>query len=643
MPGTWLQYGVDALDAGYAGSLQPRRRSVRRGPLPARGRRAQEPSRGDSSPTTTPDAYLESVLLRCEAHLELSQGGNRESHWAHRRPPAGQSVAPGFRLLPSRAPLLALAPVAGNAFGGELRRRGRIRGFGRRHGRDRRHRRLYPPPPREAIARTAANGQRPQVPCRASSSTWSRRPTPTLSPSRAGASSSSGDLYALGRYLMLRDVYGDVFTYAGLGSIASTYQPGSSRRTDLAWRARLANAVANSNESSSPSQAASAGRELPATLKVAPPSASGRMPVLSAGSPFGAHRSSAPSASFAKGKVRLYAHPGNPDALAAATRLHSHSHAASGRVPLRAGSVVARGTVLGRVRVAPGTHAGHLRFAIQPAGDSSTIDPRPIIANWIALEASLHPQGAAKGESDLLGATASGVFLQSKSELQRALLSDPNVSMPACGARSRRRGRDRPARAGRARVPLARRLAPHRRCAALRERRIRRAGAAHRQGRRRRRRHLGDQRHSDRQPPGRRDHHRPHHQGALDAPRFVRPLPDRQSHALSRREQHARARGPLERDSRRLPSRRRLESPSPAVLSARLAHSSRKRVPASHAPAAMLTMMQWDQLIARIGAIPRRRSPPSPRQRRSSTPSARRAAVARACAWGRGRAPGDAS
>src|SRR5205085_2658321 len=184
----------------------------------------------------------------------------------------------------------------------------------------------------------------------------------------------------------------------------------------------LVNALAHSSESSSPSQAASAGRELPVTLKVATPSTSGRMPVLSAGSPFRARRSYPPSASLAKGKVRLFAHPGNPDALAVAARMNSHSHAASGRLPLRVGSVVARGTILGRVRTPHGASAGHLRFSIQPAGDSATIDPRPIIANWIALEASLHPKGAAKGETDLLGATATGVFLQSKTELQRALL-----------------------------------------------------------------------------------------------------------------------------------------------------------------------------------------------------------------------------
>ena len=33
-----------------------------------------------------------------------------------------------------------------------------------------------------------------------------------------------GHSHALGRYLVLRDVYGDIFTYAGLGSIAPRYR-----------------------------------------------------------------------------------------------------------------------------------------------------------------------------------------------------------------------------------------------------------------------------------------------------------------------------------------------------------------------------------------------------------------------------------
>jgi hypothetical protein len=100
-------------------------------------------------------------------------------------------------------------------------------------------------------------------------------------------------------------------------------------------------------------------------------------------------------------------------------------------LPLRVGSVIAGGTALGHVYVGPGAKGGHLRFAIRPAGDPNTIDPRPILANWKQLNAALHPQGA-KGESSLIGATASEAFLLSKSQLERDVLADPGIVMPAC-------------------------------------------------------------------------------------------------------------------------------------------------------------------------------------------------------------------
>ena len=75
---------------------------------------------------------------------------------------------------------------------------------------------------------------------------------------------------------------------------------------------------------------------------------------------------------------------------------------------------------------------GHLRFAIRPGGDPSTIDPRPILQNWAQLDAALHPQGVT-GDTNLLGATASGVFLMSKDELERTVLSDPGIDIYACG------------------------------------------------------------------------------------------------------------------------------------------------------------------------------------------------------------------
>ena len=87
--------------------------------------------------------------------------------------------------------------------------------------------------------------------------------------------------------------------------------------------------------------------------------------------------------------------------------------------------------MLGRVGAPPGAKDGHLRFAIRPAGDPSTIDPRAILANWAQLDAALHPQGA-KGNPSLLGATASDVFLLSKSRLEREVLSDPGIALSAC-------------------------------------------------------------------------------------------------------------------------------------------------------------------------------------------------------------------
>jgi hypothetical protein len=92
---------------------------------------------------------------------------------------------------------------------------------------------------------------------------------------------------------------------------------------------------------------------------------------------------------------------------------------------------VPEGTVLGQVDLPPGAKDGHLQFAIRPAGDPVTIDPAPILENWVELSAALHPRGA-KSAQGLLGATAAELFLISKSRLQSEILSDPGVRLSAC-------------------------------------------------------------------------------------------------------------------------------------------------------------------------------------------------------------------
>jgi hypothetical protein len=197
----------------------------------------------------------------------------------------------------------------------------------------------------------------------------------------------------LGRYVILRDVYGDVFTYAGLGAVAHSYVLPKSE-----------------SAASPPSQSAGTARS-------------------SSRSSTGA---SAAASKPTTGKVRVFARPNrNPDAQAAIAGARIATGTSSGRLPLRAGSVVAEGTVLGRVSDPSSARAGHLRFAIQPAGDTSTIDPRAILSNWTQLDAALHPQGA-KDRPSLLGATASDAFLLSKGQLEREVLSDPGVGLSAC-------------------------------------------------------------------------------------------------------------------------------------------------------------------------------------------------------------------
>ncbi len=169
-------------------------------------------------------------------------------------------------------------------------------------------------------------------------------------------------------------------------------------------------------------------------------------------------------------------------AARAATRGAGQSDGHGGRwLPLRLGSVVSQGTVLGHLKGLPGTgsvaatsaasgsaasvgaasgsgasgsvspqstplgsgasgvigispaaRSSRLRFAIRPGGDAATVDPRPILANWRQLQVALHPKGA-KAALDLLGATAAQVFLMSQSELERTVLADPGIDIYACG------------------------------------------------------------------------------------------------------------------------------------------------------------------------------------------------------------------
>jgi hypothetical protein len=371
-PSTWLQYGVDALNAGYADPYNPIDAIYAAARyLNAAG--AAHNLSGAILAYNHSEAYVSSVLLRAKLIAAYpDQVIATLTGLIDGRPPVtGRRIGWGA---PSAPPAVAAAlPPSSSATAGATA--------------------TSPPSPTAGTAvGSATSGGLRLVDVRG-------EPNARAVAVQDGRIVKLGYSRKLGRYVILRDVYGDVFTYAGLGSIAHSYKPSKPQSA-------AASATSQGAGTSAPS---------------APGSSAAGVPAAAAG------------VAKPTGKVRVFARPyRNPDAQAAVAGAGMlGASTAGGRLALRVGSVVAEGTALGGVSASAGSKDGHLRFAIQPVGDASTVDPRAILSNWTQLDAALHPQGA-KGHPSLLGATASDVFLLSKGQLEREVLSDPGVALSAC-------------------------------------------------------------------------------------------------------------------------------------------------------------------------------------------------------------------
>jgi soluble lytic murein transglycosylase-like protein len=422
MPATWIQYGVDAINAGYADPYNPVD-AIFAAARYLRAAGAASNLHGAILAYNHSEEYVQSVLLRAKLISSYPKNviATLTGLTDGRLPVSGKQVVWGaLSTAPSPSTLASgsSATAGATAVASDPTK---------------------PSAPTSAAATAPGSSAAPSPTAAAATAGKAAKhppalhlvdlmsaPNATVVAAQDGRVVKLGSSKKLGKYLILRDVYGDVFTYAGFGSIASHYpKPKKPKTPKLASSSDASTLPAVKAGEAKPTQPATAGHHAPVTLKVKqrsakPAGGAGASTVSSAGEP------EAPST----GKVRLFAHPGNPDALASAAK---HSSSIAGKLlPLRAGSIVSKGTVLGRVRTPANASAGHLRFAIRPGGDQSTVDPRPILKNWSQLGAALHPQGA-NGENDLLGATASGVFLMSKEELERTVLSDPGIDIYQCG------------------------------------------------------------------------------------------------------------------------------------------------------------------------------------------------------------------
>jgi Transglycosylase SLT domain len=254
-----------------------------------------------------------------------------------------------------------------------------------------------------------------------------------------GEVTAVGDSPTLGRYVSLRDAYGNTYTYAELGSVATVY-PLLEPRVDTAVSARIAHPGSGGGSGAAPKPSA------PASAGVQPHSP------LSQG---------AVTAGLAMGAASALETPPAPTATATPPVLPAPP-ASTPRVfragpnevylnPLRPGVQVLAGTVLGHVGAAgegegaPGATSAtdqsslsavteaHMLFQIRPAGAGAPlIDPKPILDGWVRLEET--SVFRAKGENPFLATspTVGQVLLASKPQLEQLLLRDPGVHLPAC-------------------------------------------------------------------------------------------------------------------------------------------------------------------------------------------------------------------
>ena len=107
--------------------------------------------------------------------------------------------------------------------------------------------------------------------------------------------------------------------------------------------------------------------------------------------------------------------------------------------PLKVGSTVVAGTILGRIGAGTPALAPHVLFMIRPAGaDAPLIDPKPLLDGWELLQATSVYRAANIDPffgPDAKNPTIGQVLLMSKDQLEQVVLEDPHVKIYSCGKR----------------------------------------------------------------------------------------------------------------------------------------------------------------------------------------------------------------
>jgi hypothetical protein len=272
-----------------------------------------------------------------------------------------------------------------------------------------------------------------------------------------------GDTPTLGHYISLRDAYGNTYTYADLGDVAELYPVLEPRQHTPAASAPPSPSL---DAGPRPSAPASAGVQPRSPLSAGavssnlalgaaaslegPPAAAAPAPTAPSAPPAppAPHSSAALPHTFRAGPDEVYLHALRPGVQVLAGTVLGHLGSAAGGpgvVPAApaapagagAGASAATGapTTAGTPALGVAQPEAHMLFQIRPAGAGAPlIDPKPILDGWVELEnTSLF---RAHGTNPFLSGSPSAgqVLLESKPQLQREVLRDPNIAFATrCG------------------------------------------------------------------------------------------------------------------------------------------------------------------------------------------------------------------
>jgi hypothetical protein len=254
----------------------------------------------------------------------------------------------------------------------------------------------------------------------------------------------------LGKFIQLRDVYGNTYTYGHLKKLSLAY-PVPKEKTVSKAQVKKELHLAAPTKDPKPTAPASAGTQ----VKDKAPAASSATPAT------GAATSTLDSAASDVRKERLFANPSRPGAYDAGgeeqmlnagsvipgyttfksyfTGIYGLKRSDVVLKKLKPGSKVIAGTILGRIGRTEQKMAPHMLFEVRPAGRGAPrIDPKPILDGWKLLESTAIYRAAGKNPfwgPDSKNPSIGQILLMSKEALQHRVLTDPAIDIYACGRR----------------------------------------------------------------------------------------------------------------------------------------------------------------------------------------------------------------